>query len=527
MDRLQIGGRSLIFNSVFILLNILSLVGVYFACSYEQNMLQNGREATVSWDWIFLSSSILFFTFSTYLIILFRGGLLLSKALRIIAGFWLLFRAFSFLNDLQGLEIELDIRLMDGQLTHWFQGYIGTWFSFSELSPVVAAYTVTIIELSLGVFLLIGYKMRFTAIIFLLFTLGLLFFRIQEFQEPLKSFFLPVRREPLSLIIDAWFSLWIAISLLISAIWILIKSWKIEQNTAQDNVVVLIIGFVSFLCVAFFLNWYSLLIFFPLFFLGTLWITRITTRNILNVLGTTSYLCIAGLLIVLYGFGFGTIKDFGRFNEGDKVNMYNQAKNEKIPELKVFLPLREASQIEYKNPMLSRLVQIQSRIKILQHRSDSSLLVIPESKYNIAHYPDSVFDVTYSGLDSVGMVFPGDELMKMNKLAFLLVDDRVCTPESLDRWHKFQKQFKKIGGRLFIIHPVSITGWNIQIVGEERGKYKIPSLFADRAICKEISRYDQTLVVMDKGKIIRKYEGYFQPSNEKIIEELKLLWQTK
>lgn len=527
MDRLQIGGRSFVFNSVFVLLNLTSFFGVYYSCAYSFDQNVNSSSAIISWNTILLISSIFSILVLTYLILVFRGGLLFAKNLRMLAGFWLLFRSFSFLNDIHGFELELDIRLMDGDLILWLQSYVGEWFSFSKLSPLIAAWCITIVQLILGIFLLIGYKMRFTSIVLLLYALVLLFFRIQEFEQPRMSFFLPVRKEALDSIMNAWFSLWVAMLIFLVSMWNLMKSKSITQNSAQENVVILVLGFILFGVLSIYFSWYSLLIFFPITFLGALWIMRITNNDSLNMLGASLYLGTAGVLIILYGNGFGTIKDFGRYNSGDTLNFDLKKENKLKADLLVYLPLRDASKFEYRDKIISESIKGQSQIKILQHKIDSSVKVINALEYKTSLYPDSLYTITYSGLDSSGVAFPGEKLKNLDKLVFLFLNDRKIDAQAMKRWYELATALKKMGANFYIIHPVSFLNWNVQVVGEERANYKLPTLFADKRTCSEISRYDESFLIISRGKIIKKYEGYFKPSNQKIVNELKALWQKK
>jgi uncharacterized membrane protein YphA (DoxX/SURF4 family) len=149
-------GRSLFFNIIFVLANLLGVLLILLSLlpQHEEQFL------------LFLLVGLLLFAASTFGIIVFKGRLLLSNAARLITGALFVLSGLVKANDPVGFSYKLEEYFQDGAIAYRLKEWMGSpSFSLEGWIPWAMGIGVgiCILEIILGVLLLIGGKIRFTA----------------------------------------------------------------------------------------------------------------------------------------------------------------------------------------------------------------------------------------------------------------------------------------------------------------------------------------------------------------------------
>ncbi len=361
-----IGGRSLIFNLLFVQLNFTGLV--FIICgSHPANENYFLLFNFIGYITVFLSIGGL---------VLFQGKLLMANVSRWLVGSLFIFSGIIKLNDPVGFALKLEEYFQDGALAFRIKELFnspGFSLEFFQDYSFFIALVLTIAELILGVFLIIGGKVRAVAF----YLLGLLLFFttltwhsatcdpkttywdentyemassraqvilsnykndaslkiiekkanelvVQEkkktqcvddcgcFGDALKG---SIGRSLIPL--ESFFK---DVILIYLAVWIFLARKQILPNTRNQNIQFLL----AFLSVAIFLsiifNWYFPIIFSIILILGSLWIRRSGGVVFGNYFGSVIFILISSLITLIYVLRYDPIKDFRPFAVGNNLS---------------------------------------------------------------------------------------------------------------------------------------------------------------------------------------------------------------
>jgi uncharacterized membrane protein YphA (DoxX/SURF4 family) len=368
-----ISGRSLLFNSVFVGTNILGFVLILlsFLPHYEDRFI------------LFLILGVLLFIVSTLGIIIFKGRLLLTHIARIITGSLFVLSGLVKANDPFGFSYKLEEYFHDGALAYRLKEWMSSpSFSLEGWIPwaVWIGIAICIIEIILGVFLIIGGKIRFTAWSALALMLFFTFLtwhsascdpkawytdqdtyalssvigkeKMKESEESNRFFEIEKTNDHITLneqkhphcvsdcgcFGDAFNgsigrsltpkeSFLKDIFLLYFILWIFISQWIIKPNKAGQNIQFILWSLVltTLFCILF--GWYFPLLFLLLTVVSALWMLRVGGVFFSNYWGSMLAISLISGLFIYYVVYFDPVKDFRPYAVGK--NLEEQINNGK------------------------------------------------------------------------------------------------------------------------------------------------------------------------------------------------------
>jgi uncharacterized membrane protein YphA (DoxX/SURF4 family) len=365
-NQLSIGGRSLVFNFLFVFLSITGLIFILLGSHPSQ--IENFT--------LFNFIGYITLTLSIGGLILFQGNLLMANIARWLVGSIFIFSGIIKLNDPVGFAIKLEEYFQDGALAYrikeWF-GAPGFSLEFLQDYAFFLAIVLTAIELILGVFLIIGAKMRSVAF----FLLGIMLFftfltwhtascdpnssywdentyplndlRIQKILSNPKAdpSIKIVDRTDLSVTVleqkkpqcvtdcgcfgDALKgsigrsltpleSLFKDLILLYLTIWILIARKRIQPNFRNQNIQYLLAFLGLIILLSWLFSWYFPIGFSLFLILGSLWMNRSGGPLLGNYFGSALFILVSFSIVLIYVLRHDPIKDFRPFAIGNDLN---------------------------------------------------------------------------------------------------------------------------------------------------------------------------------------------------------------
>lgn len=354
-------GRSLVFNVVFVLLNVVGLAFVVMA--------NHPSFSEVSLLFNLIGGAVMLF--SIFGIILFKGRMMMSGLSRILVGGTFIVSGLVKANDPVGFSYKLEDYFEDGALAYRIKELFGApafSLEFLTSSALSIAVIICIAEIVLGVLTIVGTKIKPVAYALL----GMmLFFTFLTWHtadcNPQAKFTdrdtyamsSPIAKQKLALakekkvtivsqtseelVVDEVKStqcvndcgcfgdalkgsvgrslypiesFWKDLVLLYLVVWIFLAQWSFRPNTAKQNIV---FGLTTLVVVAFFswvFGWYFPLFFAPLAILGALWVKRVGGRLLGNQWGSALAVTLFSSLLVAFVLHYDPIKDFRPYAVG-------------------------------------------------------------------------------------------------------------------------------------------------------------------------------------------------------------------
>ena len=359
---IPIGGRSLLINALLIFLN---LIGVAFIVMGAQDYFES---FFILFN--FIGFSLLILTITG--VILFKGKLMFSLVARWILGSVLIVSGLVKANDPVGFSYKLAEYFEDGALAY----RIKTWFNAPEFSfeylidsALSIGIFLCVLEIVLGIFLLIGGKIRWVSS---LTVLTLLFFtfltwhtancdaqkkyrdvdtyplhssiaqeklkqaktntqirivaktaeeiKVQEYKTPQCvsdcGCFGDALKGSVGRSLTPNESLWKDLVLLYLAIWVFLAQKLIQPNTVKQN---LYLSLYSMILIAFFswvFSWVFLVIFIIILWLGALWVRRAGGVVLGNYFGSLLFSVLFSGGFITYVLLYQPVKDYGPYAVG-------------------------------------------------------------------------------------------------------------------------------------------------------------------------------------------------------------------
>lgn len=364
-EKVTISGRSMIFNIVFVLLNFtgITFVVIGFHPNFEE---QAGLYKMLGLGTLVASIVGL---------IIFKGRYLMSSISRVLVGGLFIVSGLIKANDPIGFSYKLEEYFEDGALAF----RIKEWFSAPGFSlevfmdyALLLSVIICIAEIVLGVFLIIGGKIKLTAVMSLLMMLfftfltwhtancdGTIKFRDRDtyaMTDPVAAMKIEeaktnkelkiISQSKTELVVDEMKmpqcvddcgcfgdamkgsvgrslapseTYWKDLVLVYLLIWIFITQWKIKPNTRKENLYyvatsLLVVGFFSWV-----FGWY-----FPIFFafialLGALWMLRAGGKWFGNYFGSALFVKLISLAMVVYVLSYAPLKDYRPYAVGSNM----------------------------------------------------------------------------------------------------------------------------------------------------------------------------------------------------------------
>jgi uncharacterized membrane protein YphA (DoxX/SURF4 family) len=355
-------GRSLFFNIIFVASNVLGvlLVLLSFLPQFDGQFL------------FFLIVGLLLFSASTFGIIVFKGRLLLSNAARLITGSLFVLSGLVKANDPVGFSYKLEEFFQDGAIAYRLKEWMGSpSFTLEGWIPwaLSIGIFICILEIVIGVLLLIGGKIRFTAwaaaglmLFFTFLTWHSASCDPESWYTDQDTYTLPSREGYAKLKEAAGSNRFFEVEktpdhvtfneqkhphcvsdcgcfgdafggsvgrsltpqesffkdlfLLYLVVWIFLSQWIIRPNKAKQNIQYILwgIGFTSLFCILF--GWYFPILFLLLTVVSALWMLRVGGVFFSNYWGSMLAIAFVSGLFIYYVLYFDPVKDFRPYAVG-------------------------------------------------------------------------------------------------------------------------------------------------------------------------------------------------------------------
>ena len=372
--KVTIEGRSYVFNLLFVLLN---LTGLLF-------IVLGSHDA--------FSDSFLLFSFIGYTllaisivgIVIFQGKLMMSNFSRWIVGSIFIYSGIIKANDPIGFSLKLKEYFQDGALAYRIKELFNApSFSFEFLQDYATflAILICLLELILGVFVLIGQKVRWVSNGLLML---MLFFTALTWHtatcNPKEKFtdqnvytsdnararmiiknpqdyndvevvsntsdqivlneqsstqcvtdcgcFGDAMKASIGRSLTPSESLWKDLILLYLVIWIVLAQKIIVPNSRKENLQFILASTLLFVMLSWLFSWYLPIFIALILILGSLWMLRVGGVALGNYFGSTLFISGFSLVFLLYVFLYEPVKDFRPFAVG---NDLKEKMNDGIP----------------------------------------------------------------------------------------------------------------------------------------------------------------------------------------------------
>lgn len=379
-DRIEYAGRSLVFNIVFVVLN---LIGLSF-------LVMAYHDAFVDSKSMFLLIALVLMITSIGGLIVFQGRLMMSGVARVLVGGLFIVSGLVKANDPLGFAYKLEEYFEDGALAFRIKEWFGMpGFSLEGLIEysLMLSVVICIVEIVLGVLTIIGGKIKLVSYLMM----GMMIFftfltwhtancdpevkfadhDTYEMTDPIAQMKIDASKESEDIKIisqtetevvieemktpqcvddcgcfgDALKgsvgrsltpkeSLWKDITLVYLVIWIFIAQWIIQPNTRRDNRIfipasILVIVFFSWV-----FGWYFPIWFGILAIALALWTLRVGGKTFGNYWGVMLAITILCAIMEFFVLRYGPLKDYRPYAIGsdmhEKMNDGIEGKYESI-----------------------------------------------------------------------------------------------------------------------------------------------------------------------------------------------------
>lgn len=361
-QKATVQGRSMVFNILFVALNLIGLAAVVIGSQKafkEYFMLFN----FVGYVLIGVSAAGLF---------VFRGRLMMANVARAFVGALFIVSGLVKANDPIGFAYKLEEYFEDGALAYRIKELFNVpGFSLEWLIPYALwlSVAICIIEILLGVLLIIGGKIKWVAHISLLMMLFFTFLtwhtsscnpakRFKDHDTYVASSEMAtakiaeakvnkkvkiISKTSTEVLVEEWKtpqcvtdcgcfgdamkgsvgrsltpaeSFWKDIVLVYLVVWIFLAQWLIQPNTKTQNVKYLLSSAILLSLLSVVFDWYFLVGFGMFLIIAALWIVRAGGYFFGNYFGSASLVTIACLVFVSYVLMYEPLKDYRPFAEG-------------------------------------------------------------------------------------------------------------------------------------------------------------------------------------------------------------------
>ncbi len=363
----SIGGKSLLFNSVFILINLAGLTLI--TLGFHQSVLENNT--------LLIFSGALMMLVSIALLFVFQGKLLFANVSRVLLGGLFIVSGLVKANDPYGFSYKLEEYFEDGALAYRIKEMFGApTFSLEFLIDyaLVLSVIICIIEIVLGVLLIIGVKNRLVSILTVLMLVFFTFLtahtatcdkdklfldrdtyslsdplaaikmeqakdkenkKVKIFSKTSTTVTIDEQRSPqcvddcgcfgdamkgsVGRSLTPYESLWKDIIVLYLSLWIVISSAIIRPNTGKENAVYLTTSMLVVLFFSAVFSWYFPLVFALAAVLGAIWMLRVGGRLLGNWFGAALFVAFISWLFCFFVLRYEPMKDYRPYAVGSNL----------------------------------------------------------------------------------------------------------------------------------------------------------------------------------------------------------------
>lgn len=574
-------GRSLFFNTLFVSLNILSLV--FFLVSFLPQMKDHFWLTTILSSFIFL--------LTVFGVIIFRGKMLFSNVARVITGSIFVVSGLVKANDPVGFAYKLEEYFHDGALAYRLKEWMDSpSFSLEGWIPYALWFAIGIctIEIIIGVFLLIGGKIKST--VWFAFALMLFFTFLtwhsascdpkswytdqntyvkgtetakRKIQDERENNLLEIVKNTQDVVVinekkhpvcvsdcgcfgDAFGSsigrsltpqesFLKDLFLLYLVFWIFLSQWIIQPNKARQNIRFILWGLGITALFSILFNWFFPIIFFLLVIVSALWMLRVGGAFFSNYWGSMLAVGMVSLVFISYVLYFDPVKDFRPYAVGKDLKFQmNNGRPGKYENVMV-LRNKQTNELEsYSEKLYSQRKELWDEKKYVFDHMEQNVLVnaIPPS---ISEQFDPSRSIRKVGSDELTLDFVQAHLKMGSNDSFISIKNDIINEKRLLVLTAFDLKaadwdnINKIKSLLQFCHDRKISFLLLTSSSEKEilsfksdHKLRIPVFVNDATELKTISRSNPSLMFLESGKVRAKFTNIQIPSVDRFRKETGL-----
>ncbi len=361
-EKITLAGRSGAINALLIIAN---LTGLVF-------LVLGNHEAFESQSMLYNGLGIGLMVISIAGLILFKGRLMMSSVSRVLVGGLFIVSGLVKANDPVGFSYKLEEYFEDGALAYRIKELFGApGFSMEWLMDYALALSIIIciVEIVLGVFTLIGGKLKLASYMMLLMMLFFTFLTwhtancdseekfldrdTYEMTDPLAALKIEeaktnkeitiYKQTSSELVVDEMKkpqcvddcgcfgdalkgsvgrsltpneSFWKDLILVYLVLWIFLAQWITKPNSGRENVVYSAAGLVVVVFFSWVFGWYFPILFTAVVIIAALWVKRAGGKVLGNLYGSTLLVIAFCTSLVVYVLAYVPLKDYRPYSVG-------------------------------------------------------------------------------------------------------------------------------------------------------------------------------------------------------------------
>jgi len=575
-EKKTIQGKSLLFNIVFVVLNLAGLT--FTVLGFHDNFEDKST--------LFRVLGVLMLLLSIAGLVIFRGKLLMSSVARVLVGGLFIVSGLVKANDPIGFSYKLEEYFEDGALAF----RIKEWFSAPEFSmeffmdyALILSVLICIAEIILGVLTIIGGKIKFVSYAMLIMMVFFTFLTwhtancdsTQKFVDrDTYSMLDPIAEMKISeakvstevtvisrtanlLVIEEMKmpqcvadcgcfgdamkgsvgrsltpkeSLWKDIVLVYLVLWIFVAQFIIKRNTRKENMVFIATSMLVILFFSWVFGWY-----FPVFFglasiFGALWILSIGGNYLGNYYGSALFVSVLCGTLVWYVLSYIPLKDYRPYAVGSKlIEKMNDGVDGVYESLLVYKNTKTGKTREYSGTSTEYTESKIWEDKEWVYDTMVQKVIIPTKipsitdQFNPFIGIDEVEEYEMK-LDSVTIKMEDPSITEISIRDYIINTEKIVllSSKSLDEadWRNLlrikaiQKACEEKGVPFVMICSASRERIN---AFRKKNNFTAPIFINDETELKAISRSNPTVLVIEKGVVTEKYSFRSTPKKEEFI----------
>jgi len=570
---IAIQGRSFLFNSIFILFNLIGLT--FVTVGFHENFKENSI-LLVSIGFLLMASTI------TGLLI-FHGRLMMSAVSRVLVGGLCIVSGLVKANDPIGFSYKLAEYFEDGALAYrikeWF-GVPGFSLEFLIEYSLMLSVIVCIAEIVLGALLIIGGKIKIVAYLTLFMMLFFTFLTWHTANCDANSTFVDRDTYSMSdhmamlkieeaksnkavvihsktseyLVVDEMKSpqcvddcgcfgdamkgsvgrsltpkesLWKDIILVYLVLWIFLSQWIIQPNTRRQNLIYAIssIALISFFAWVF--GWAFPILFGILILLGALMILRVGGKVFGNYTGAAVIVTVISGIFIAYVLLYEPLKDYRPYAVG--TNLYQKMHDGVEGKYESMLVYKNSKTGKIKEYSSTSQEYIDSKIwedKNWVYKSMVQKAIIETKLPSISDF-DPFIDVKDISKNELSLDFIKDKVSNEFENESIMVKDLILKSETImmvsskslskANFHEISKLKEIYYGCVKNKIPfvfVCNAGHEEIVAFRKKYNFNVPIFVNDEKTILAISRSNPTLLVIQKAVVKGKYPHRSLPTFE-------------
>jgi len=570
---IAIQGRSFLFNSIFILFNLIGLT--FVTVGFHENFKENSI-LLVSIGFLLMASTI------TGLLI-FHGRLMMSAVSRVLVGGLCIVSGLVKANDPIGFSYKLAEYFEDGALAYrikeWF-GVPGFSLEFLIEYSLMLSVIVCIAEIVLGALLIIGGKIKIVAYLTLFMMLFFTFLTWHTANCDANSTFVDRDTYSMSdhmamlkieeaksnkavvihsktseyLVVDEMKSpqcvddcgcfgdamkgsvgrsltpkesLWKDIILVYLVLWIFLSQWIIQPNTRRQNLIYAIssIALISFFAWVF--GWAFPILFGILILLGALMILRVGGKVFGNYTGAAVIVTVISGIFIAYVLLYEPLKDYRPYAVG--TNLYQKMHDGVEGKYESMLVYKNSKTGKIKEYSSTSQEYIDSKIwedKNWVYKSMVQKAIIETKLPSISDF-DPFIDVKDISKNELSLDFIKDKVSNESENESIMVKDLILKSETImmvsskslskANFHEISKLKEIYYGCVKNKIPfvfVCNAGHEEIVAFRKKYNFNVPIFVNDEKTILAISRSNPTLLVIQKAVVKGKYPHRSLPTFE-------------